>query len=145
MEGNIATIAGTGERGYSGDGGPATAAWLAYPRGLKVTADGQIFVAESGNDRIRKIDAAGIITTFAGNGMPFLKGDGGLATSAQLGYPYELLRMRPETCTSLTQARSARLVPTEPSPRSRARESPVSQETEGSDCGATPIAQGGCR
>jgi serine/threonine-protein kinase len=64
--GRITTIAGTGVAGSSGDGGPATGAQLNNPIGVSVNATGEVYVAESGGDRIRKIDAAGIITTIVG-------------------------------------------------------------------------------
>lgn len=87
-DGIIETIAGTGVRGYSGDGGLAAEAQLAFPRGIRVTSSGDIYIAESGNDRVRKIDAAGVITTIAGSGLPFERRDGGPAAAAQFGYPY---------------------------------------------------------
>jgi streptogramin lyase len=64
-------VAGTGERGFSGDGGPATAAKLANPAGLAVDSEGNLFISEYVNNRIRRVDAkAKIITTVAGNGLP---------------------------------------------------------------------------
>jgi trimeric autotransporter adhesin len=56
------------EPGFSGDGGPATSAALAYPTGVAVDASGNLFIADTGNNRIRKVSASGIITTVAGNG-----------------------------------------------------------------------------
>ena len=84
--GMITTLAGTGERGYSGDGGPAGEAQLAYPRGVAVDAAGNVYLADSINHRVRRIDVAGVITTFAGNGEPFDPGDGGPAAQAQFSY-----------------------------------------------------------
>ena len=84
-EGTITTLAGTGERGYSGDGASATEAQLAYPRGVDVDADGRVYVADTWNRRIRRIDASGVITTFAGAGNSGSSGDGGRATAADLG------------------------------------------------------------
>jgi len=81
--GIISTIAGTGIAGFSGDGGPATAAQLDWGLGLVVDRSGNLFVA-SGN-RIRRIDAAGTITTIAGTGSRGFSGDGGPATLARLG------------------------------------------------------------
>jgi uncharacterized protein (TIGR03437 family) len=87
--GIIKTIAGTGVVGYSGDGGPAASAQLSVPIGLALDVQGNLYIAESGNTiygpRVRKVDTSGIITTVAGNGTPGFSGDGGLATSAQLG------------------------------------------------------------
>lgn len=79
--GIIITIAGTGTAGFSGDGGPATDAELFGPYGLCVDASGNVYFTDNGNDRIRKISTAGIITTTAGGGAGGL-GDGGPATDA---------------------------------------------------------------
>ena len=84
--GIITTIAGTGVAGFSGDGGAATAAQLFYPYDIEVFS-GNIYIADSGNSRIRKIDSSGIITTIAGTDEPGFSGDGLAATSAQLSYP----------------------------------------------------------
>ncbi len=85
--GNITTVAGTGEAGYSGDGDLAPLAKLNNPLGLAVGADGSIYVADCYNLRIRKIDPAGIITTIAGTGEAGNSGDGGPAVLAQLNCP----------------------------------------------------------
>ena len=85
--GTITTVAGTGTAGFSGDGGPATAAQLNGPRGLFVDAAGNIFIADQSNQRIRKVDTGGTITTVAGTGTAGFFGDGGPATAAQLSYP----------------------------------------------------------
>jgi sugar lactone lactonase YvrE len=86
--GAITTIAGTGTAGFSGDGGPATAAQLDHPMHLAFDAGGNLYFADSSNNRIRKIAAgSGIITTVAGNGAPGFAGDGGPATDAQLNQP----------------------------------------------------------
>ncbi|PQJ12011.1 hypothetical protein CJD36_009485 [Flavipsychrobacter stenotrophus] len=83
--GLIHTIAGTGVAGFSGDGGPASAAQLSYPQGVFVDNTGDIFIADAGNLRVRKVDGiTGIITTVAGGGTSTL--DGVPATSHQL-YP----------------------------------------------------------
>jgi trimeric autotransporter adhesin len=84
--GIITTIAGNGTSGYSGDGAAATAAELNNPRGLSVDAAGTVYVADFGNNCIRKI-SGGIITTIAGNGNSGYSGDGGAAASAQLNSP----------------------------------------------------------
>jgi hypothetical protein len=89
--GTISTIAGTGARGFSGDGGPATSAQLADPSGLAVDAGGNLLIADYGNYRVRKVTPAGTISAVAGNGTGVLgggfSGDGGPATSAQLSTP----------------------------------------------------------
>jgi streptogramin lyase len=87
--GIINTVVGQGERsGFEGDGGLATLAKLNSPTGVYVDAAGNIYVADTKNDVIRKVDATtNIINTVAGNGTPGPAGDGGLATLAQLDYP----------------------------------------------------------
>ena len=85
--GTITTIAGTGERGYSGDGGPATEAQLNRSRGLAVDGAGNVYIGDTSNHRIRKVDAMGTITTIAGTGEQGFSGDGGPATEAQLSRP----------------------------------------------------------
>ena len=86
--GTISTIAGTGEWGYSGDGGPATQAQLGYPEGVAVDGVGNLYISDSRNNRIRKVSAfTGTISTIAGTGEWGYSGDGGPATQAQLGYP----------------------------------------------------------
>lgn len=67
-DGTIYAFAGTGEKGFSGDGGPAVQAQLYYPRGVAVGADGSVYITDSSNRRIRKVSPAGIITTIAGDG-----------------------------------------------------------------------------
>ena len=84
-EGMITPVAGTGGLG---DGGPATKARLLDPKGLAVDTDGTLYIADTGNNRIRKMDTDGIITTFAGTGERGDGGDGGAATRAQLRAPY---------------------------------------------------------
>ena len=86
-EGIITTVAGIGTAGFSGDGGPATSAQLRYPLGIQLDANGNLFIADAHNNRIRKVTPAGIITTVAGDGTDGFGGDGGPAESAQLNYP----------------------------------------------------------
>jgi sugar lactone lactonase YvrE len=81
-------IAGTGKCGYSGDGGPATAAQLDDPNGLAFDAKGNLYFADSNNERIRRIDKNGIITTVAGTGAVGTSGDHGPATKAKLASPF---------------------------------------------------------
>jgi streptogramin lyase len=86
--GVISTVAGNGEKGYSGDDGPATKASLNEPYGIVVDRAGDIFVADRLNRRVRRIDAvSGIITTLAGTGEAAFGGDGGPAARAGLGEP----------------------------------------------------------
>ena len=85
-EGTITTIAGNGTPGFSGDDGPAASAMLDRPVGVCVDAQGNIYIADTNNNRIREI-AAGVISTVAGNGQQMFAGDGGKATAAALDSP----------------------------------------------------------
>ena len=85
--GNISTIAGTGSAGFSGDGGSATAAQINFPRHVALDGAGNIYIADASNDRIRRVDASGIISTVAGTGTGGFSGDGGAPTSAQINDP----------------------------------------------------------
>jgi len=80
--GIITTVAGTGVWGFGGDGGPATQAELGLPVSVALGPDGSLYIADESTYRIRKVDTAGIISTFAGNGSSTHSGDGGLATQA---------------------------------------------------------------
>jgi uncharacterized protein (TIGR03437 family) len=82
--GVIATVAGNGSPGFAGDGGPASSAALLCPAGVTVDSSGNLYIADGGNNRIRKVSASGIITTVAGNGSQGFAGDGGTATLARL-------------------------------------------------------------
>ncbi|HXS97449.1 MAG TPA: hypothetical protein VN736_22780 [Candidatus Limnocylindrales bacterium] len=82
--GVLSLVAG-GAFGYSGDGGPANKAAIAFPSGVAVDAAGNIYFADKTNNRVRKVDTKGIITTFAGTGTAGFSGDGGPATGAKLG------------------------------------------------------------
>jgi len=90
--GTISTVAGIGgTTALSGDGGPATSANLGFPYGITVDANGNLFIADTGNGRVRKVDAStGIITTVAGTTQGANLGDGGLATNAQLANPHDV-------------------------------------------------------
>src|SRR5262249_42892359 len=89
--GDIVTVAGTGQAGYGGDGGPATLAGLNYPPGLAVSGSGDLYIADTVNNVIRKVDASsGLISTVAGTGLQGYSGDGGTATSATLYGPEAL-------------------------------------------------------
>jgi trimeric autotransporter adhesin len=85
--GMISTVAGTGTAGYSGDGGLALSAKLNHPVGVAADVAGDIYVADEGNGRIRKIGTDGVITTVAGNGGAAYSGEGGPATAAEMGFP----------------------------------------------------------
>ena len=85
--GIISTVAGDGTAGFAGDGGPATSAQLNDPNGVALDTSGNLFIADKGNSRIRKVDTSGNISTVAGDGTFGFSGDGGAATSAQLKGP----------------------------------------------------------
>ena len=85
--GVITTIAGTGLYGFSGDGGPATAAMFEFPDGIVVDSANNIYIADENNNRVRKIDNSGMISTVAGNNICCNLNDGGAATSAWLSGP----------------------------------------------------------
>lgn len=87
LKGMMTDIAGSGESGYGGDGGPATQAKLKMPAGLGFDKAGNLYIADRENHRIRKVDSKGIITTVAGNGTAGFSGDGGPATKASLNLP----------------------------------------------------------
>jgi len=88
--GRIESVAGTGEPGYSGDGGPAVRARLNEPYGIAVDGLDRLLIADSANHVIRRIDADGIITTIAGAGRPGFAGDGGPAAAALFNSPQSL-------------------------------------------------------
>ena len=87
LDGILHVVAGNGIPGLSGDGGPATSAALSAPYGVVGDAVGNLYIADSGNHRIRKVSASGTIATVAGIGQPDFSGDGGPATSASLHNP----------------------------------------------------------
>jgi DNA-binding beta-propeller fold protein YncE len=99
----IGTVAGSG---WIGDGGPATQAILRQPGGVAADASGNIYIAETDGNRVRKMDRSGAITTLAGTGVAGFSGDGGPAAQAQLSSPYgvaadilgNVLYRRPREC-----------------------------------------------
>ena len=106
--GLIRTVAGTGQEGYSGDGGSASAAKLAYPWGAAVGPDGSVYISDTVNHRIRRVDLSGIITTVAGTGQSGYGGDGGPATAALLSYP-EGIAVGPDGSIYITEYYSHRI------------------------------------
>ena len=91
MSGATTTIAGTGERGYSGDGGPATEAALNMPHEIQFDRDGDLYIVERDSHVVRKVDmTSGVISTVAGTGVEGFSGDGGPATEAALNRPHSI-------------------------------------------------------
>jgi sugar lactone lactonase YvrE len=88
--GRIVTKAGDGSAGFAGDGGPSTSARLNAPGGIVADAAGNIYIADTGNNRVRRINVAGVISTVAGSGTAGFSGDGGPAALAQLNGPLGL-------------------------------------------------------
>lgn len=89
--GKISTVAGTGVAGFSGNGGPATAAQLNLPEGISFDAAGNLYIADSVNQMIRRVTPGGVISTVAGDGEFTSDGDGGPATQASILYPYNVV------------------------------------------------------
>ncbi len=89
-DGSFSTVAGSGTHGFGGDNGPATEASLRFPSGVAVAADGTTYIADAGNNRIRKVDPDGTITTVAGDGTRGSTGDGGPAVEASLSNPRQI-------------------------------------------------------
>ncbi len=85
--GIISNVAGNGSPGYTGDGGPAVSGTLNFPHGIALDRKGNLYIADIQNNRIRKVDTFGIITTVAGTGVFGYSGDGGAATLANLRHP----------------------------------------------------------
>ncbi len=90
VAGDLTVVAGTGVQGFSGDGGPALAAQLSAPQGLVVGGDGTLFIADTGNQRIRALSPSGVLTTVAGTGVAGFSGDGAAASQAHLRQPTAL-------------------------------------------------------
>jgi sugar lactone lactonase YvrE len=90
--GTTSVVAGNGERGYAGDGGPATAASLNMPHEIQFDTEGHLFIVERDSHVVRRVDAVtGLISTVAGSGEPGFSGDGGPATAAQLQRPHSIV------------------------------------------------------
>ena len=89
-DGTITTVAGNGVTGFSGDGGPATGASLAFPLGMAMDSGGNLYFADGNNNRVRRISPAGVITTVAGDGVGRFAGDQGPASSASLDVPEDV-------------------------------------------------------
>lgn len=87
-DGKISTVAGNGSPSHKGDGGPAVSAQVSSPRDIAVDSTGAVYLADTGNHRVRKITADGMISTVAGTGVHNSTGDGGPATAARLHTPY---------------------------------------------------------
>ena len=87
VDGTISTFAGTGQRGYSGDGGPAREAQLDTPYDLHFAANGDLYIADTGNNVIRRIDTAGVIDTVVASGARAFSGDGGPAIECEMNRP----------------------------------------------------------
>ncbi|MEU1409662.1 NHL repeat-containing protein, partial [Streptomyces sp. NPDC005728] len=86
--GIITTVAGNGQNGFVSDGGPAVATKLNYPLGVAVDREGNLYIADQSNHRVRKVTPNGIITTVAGNGQAGFVSDGGPAVATKLHYPW---------------------------------------------------------
>ncbi|MCF8720500.1 NHL domain-containing protein [Nitrospina gracilis] len=90
-EGQMVTVAGVGMAGYGGDFGPAIDALLKYPFGIHVDENGNLYIADRGNNRVRKVTPDGVIVTVAGEGTHFFSGDFGPATRSSLAYPTDVV------------------------------------------------------
>ncbi len=109
--GRIDTIAGTGQWGISADGTIATAATLAWPDGLAVDSTGRLLIAESGSERVRRIESNGSLSTVAGSGELGFNGDGILALDANIGHPSDIaLDSQGNLYISETQSQRVRMV-----------------------------------
>jgi YD repeat-containing protein len=86
----LTPVAGNGVAGSAGDGGPAVSASLSHPGGIALDSHGNLFIADTNNNRVRKVTPDGVITTFAGTGVEGFSGDGGPAMSAQLTFPADV-------------------------------------------------------
>ena len=107
--GAISTIAGNGTPGYNMDGIPATSAELNEPTGVFMSNSGDLLIADYGNNRIRRVNSAGIISTMAGTGVPGFGGDGDLAVNAELHNPVTVTQDASNTITYLTDFTNVRV------------------------------------
>ncbi|MDQ6838767.1 MAG: hypothetical protein M3137_10665, partial [Actinomycetota bacterium] len=107
--GELVPLAGTGRAGFSGDGGPGAQAELDQPAGLAVAGDGTVYVADTANNRIRRIGTDGVITTVAGSGHGGFSGDGGPATAADLTGP-QAVALGPDGTLYLTDSGRVRRI-----------------------------------
>ncbi|MET7435165.1 MULTISPECIES: hypothetical protein [Streptomyces] len=89
-DGTIITAAGNGEAGFVVDGGPAVGTKLQYPYGVAVDREGNLYIADQNNHRVRKVAPNGILTTVAGNGVAGYIADGGPGVGERLYYPYSV-------------------------------------------------------
>ncbi|MDM8556471.1 hypothetical protein QUF75_17235 [Desulfococcaceae bacterium HSG7] len=153
--GDISTVAGNGTAGYLGDGGAATTKALNVPRGVYADASGNLFIADTFNNRIRKVDTSGNISTVAGNGSKGYSGDGSAATSAQLYYPYGVYA---DASGNLFIADSnnnciRKMIPDDTEPDTSITDQPLNPESNampvfqftGSDPGGSGVASYECR
>jgi hypothetical protein len=101
--GLISTIAGSGVAGFSGDGNFATSGQFNAPWSIAISGDGSFYIADFYNNRVRKIDSTGMLSTMAGNGNAGYSGDGGYATVASLNSPASIAIDRQAISTSRTQ------------------------------------------
>ncbi|MFI1584649.1 NHL repeat-containing protein [Embleya sp. NPDC020630] len=124
----ISTVAGTGQDGHSGDGGPATSAQLSGPTGLALDRAGNLYIVECWSHRIRKVAGDGTISTVAGTGTGGYSGDGGPATSAQLRNPLAAALSEEQTlfvtCSGNHGVRAIALAPPGRSPQRRRSTAP---------------------
>ncbi|MBT5376625.1 MAG: hypothetical protein HOL15_07415 [Nitrospinaceae bacterium] len=91
QDGIISTVAGQGQLGFGGDFGLATNALLKFPFGIALDKKGNLYIADRGNNRVRKVDVRGFITTLAGNSMHSFGGDYGPASHSDLAYPTDMV------------------------------------------------------
>ncbi|HKO17279.1 MAG TPA: NHL repeat-containing protein, partial [Acidobacteriaceae bacterium] len=106
--GVVTSVAGNGELGSTGDGGAATSAALAFPRGVQVEADGSVYIADTANHRIRHISPTGTISTVAGGAAQGFSGDGGVSTAAALDSP-NAVAVSPAGLVTLSDAANRRI------------------------------------